>query len=428
METKIKNLPKSELEIEFELSAEEFAKFYSEAISHLSGSLKIDGFRPGKVPKNIVEEKIGNSHILEHAAQDAVRHNYVAFLEEKNIFAISHPEISVLKLAKDNPFVFKAKFAVLPEVKLPDYQKIAKSIFSEKKEMTVETNELDDALKYLRNSRAKHVTVTRPAQMGDQIEIDFIARLDGVIIEGGQSKNHPLVLGQSRFVKGFEENLVGLKECEEKKFSLVFPEDYYKKELAGRSVDFEVKVVLVQEVQLPEFNDEFAKNLGQFDTAEALKNNVKEGIKHEKEHKEKDRLRRQAIEEVAKKATMEIPEILIDKEIEKMMAEFKDGATQMGLGFEEYLVHLKKSEADLKSEWRDQAINRVRVSLCLREIANKEKIDASESEIEEESNKILKQFQSVDQAQKSFDINALKDYTRSILKNEKVFEYLEKNI
>lgn len=426
METKIKDLPKSELEVEFELSADEFAKFYSEAISHLAGGLKIDGFRPGKVPKNIVEEKIGSSHILEHAAQDAVRHNYMAFLEEKNIFAISQPEISVLKLAKDNPFAFKAKFAVLPEVKLPDYQKIAKSIFSEKKGMTVEANELEDALKYLRNSRAKHVTVARPAQVGDQIEIDFIARLDGVIIDGGQSKNHPLVLGQSRFVKGFEENLVGLKECEEKKFSLVFPEDYYKKELAGRPVDFEVKVVLVQEVQLPEFNDEFAKNLGQFDTAEALKNNVKEGIKHEKEHKEKDRLRRQAIEEVAKKATMEIPEILIEKEIEKMMAEFKDGATQLGLGFEEYLVHLKKSEAELKSEWRDQAINRVRVSLCLREIATKEKIDASESEIEEESNKLLKQFQSVDQAQKSFDINALKDYTKSILKNEKVFEYLEK--
>jgi len=427
MKTEIKNLPKSEVEILVELDPLEWGKFVDEAARTLAREVKIEGFRPGNAPKEMVEQKIGQGHILEAAADLAVRRTYIKILEEKNIDAIGKPEVHVLKVAMGNPFEFKIKTAVLPPIKLADYKKIAKADKPKTKEqIKVEEKEIADSLEWLKKSRTKYATVVRPAQKGDRAEVDFIAKHNGQMIANGESKNHPLVIGEGKFVPGFEDQLVGLKENETKSFSLVFPEDFAQKDLAGKLIEFEVKMNLVQEPQTPELNDEFAKSLGKFESLEALKNNIKEGMAIEKENKEKEVWRAKVLQEIVKKSTMEMPEILIQAELAKMEQEFKENLMQMGLEYEQYLKNIKKTEQDLKKDWLPKAVERAQAGLILRAIADQEKVEVTGQEAEEEVNHIIKHYPDWDSVKEKIDMDQLAEYTKNRLKNEKVFEFLEK--
>ncbi|PJE58411.1 MAG: trigger factor [Candidatus Portnoybacteria bacterium CG10_big_fil_rev_8_21_14_0_10_36_7] len=421
----VKKLPLSEIELSVTISKENFEKFYDGALARVSMAVEVPGFRPGKVPKDMVQDKVGVNEVLDEAARDAVGDTFWKTLEEKNILPINQPKIQILTLSKGSPLTYKAQVSVLPEIKLPDYKKIAQKVLKNKQEVKVEEKEIDETLKYLQSTRASHITVARPAEKGDRVEIDFQAKRNGVVIEGGQSKNHPLIIGQSKFVPGFDDNLIGLKEGEDKIFSLQFPSDYHQKDLAGQNVQFETKMRLVQKVKEPELNDEFAKSMGKFEHLGALRASVQEGIKLEKDKKEKDRARHEAIDMIAKETEMEMPEVLIERELNQMIGEFKNNATNMGLNYEDYLTHLKKTEDELKKGWRGQATERAKVALVLRELALKENIKPDEAEVETEMDKLLKQFKSTNEAEQSFDTEHVRDYTRTILKNEKVFQYLE---
>jgi trigger factor len=426
MKADIKNLPQSEIEILFELDPSEWGEFINEAAKELSREVKIDGFRPGQAPKNLVEQKVGLGKILEAAADLAVRQTWRDFVLEKNIEVIGAPEIQVLKVAADNPFEFKAKVAVMPEVKMGDYQKIAKKTKPRKKEeIKVEEKEVKEALNWLKKSRAKYITVSRSAQLGDRVEIDFKVKENGRIIEGGESKNHPLILGEGRFVPGFEENLPGLKENEEKKFTLAFPADFKLPDLAGKTLDFEIKMNLVQESQLPELDDDFAKSLGDFSNLAVLQVNVQEGLSVEKEQREKEIWRAKVLAEIVKDSQVELPEILIKSETEKMIQEFKASLVEMGLEMEIYLQNIKKTLPELKEEWWPKAKERVRSALVLREIARLEKIDISPVEVEEEINKILARYPDSETVKNQIDTEQLMEYTKGRLKNEKVFQFFE---
>lgn len=422
-----KKLPQAEIELEIEVPVLEWDEFLDQAARELSKDLKIKGFRPGHMPRDIVKQKIDRTKILERGAELAVRKSYVRIILKEEIEAIGPPKITILKMASDNPLIFKAQVAVLPEIKIADYFKIAKEKKPKNKnQIIVEEKEIQQSLKWLQKSRAKYITVRREAKEGDRIEIDFQAWLDGVKIKNGESGNHPLILGQSRFVKGFESNLLGMKEGEEKEFSLVFPDDYYQPDLAGKLVDFKVKMKLVQEEELPELNDSFAQSLGNFIGLENLRQSIKEGISFEKEKKEKESWRQEIISQIADQSTMEIPDLLIEEEIKKMIEEFKIMAQGFGLPWSKYLEENKKTEDDLKKDFQDQAKKRVRIALALREIAKKEKIEVSQDEIKEEINKILSHYREVKQTKKDIDIKRLKEYTYGVIRNEKVFQLLEK--
>lgn len=426
MKIEIKNLPKSEVEILIELDLAEWGKFVDEAIKELGKEVKIEGFRPGMAPKEMVEQKIGQGHILEVAADLAVRKTYSRVLEEKNIDAIGRPEVRVLKVAKDNPFEFKITTAILPPIKLADYKKIAKEDKPKTKDqIKIEEKEIEDSLAWLKKSRAKYATVARPAQKGDRVEIDFVAKQEGQVIENGESKNHPLLIGEGKFVPGFEDQLIGLMENESKNFSLVFPEDFAAKALAGKLVDFEAKMNLVQEPQMPEMNDEFARSLGKFDNLEALKNNIRDGIAMEKEQKEKEIWRAKVLQTIVKKSSMELPEILIQAELDKMIEEFKSNLTQMGLAYEEYLKNLKKTEEEMKKEWLPKAKERAEAGLILRQISELENLQVSAEEAEEEVNRMIKHYPDWDAVKAQIDMAQLLEYTKGRLKNEKVFSFLE---
>lgn len=427
MKIELKNLPKSEMELLIELDPVEWGRFVDEAIKELGKEVKIEGFRPGMAPKEMVEQKIGQGHILEAAADLAVRRTYPKVLEEKNIDAIGRPEVQVLKVAIGNPFEFKIKTAVLPPIKLADYRKIAQADKPKiKDQLKVEEKEIQDSLDWLKKSRTKYVTVVRPAQKGDRVEIDFTAKQEGKIIENGESKNHPLLIGEGKFVPGFEDQLAGLKEGETKNFSLVFPEDFAAKHLAGKLVEFEVKMNLVQEPQAPEMNDEFAKGLGKFENLEALKNNIKEGLLMEKERQEKESWRAKALQAIVKKSEVELPEIMVQAELHKMEDEFKGNLMQMGLEYEEYLKNIKKTDEDMRKEWLPKAKERSQAGLVLRQIADLERITVTELEVEEELNHIIKHYPDWEAVKAKIDMVALLEYTKGRLKNEKVFEALEK--
>jgi len=427
MKVNITKLPKSQIELKIEVPVEEWGEFLNEAAKELSLDLKIEGFRPGHAPLKLVEEKIGPAKILEEAAEHCARKCYVRAILDNKIEAIGRPEISVLKMAKDNPFEFKAKVTVMPEIELTDYIKIAKEKKPRKKEeILVEDKEVEESLEWLQKSRAKYITVKRGAQEGDRVEIDFEAKINGVKIKNGESKNHPFILGQGRFVAGFEEKIKGMKEGEEKEFSLLFPSDYYKKDLADKLVDFKVKMNLVQEQEIPELNDQFAQSLGNFSSLENLRQSIKEGISQEKEEEEKEKWRLEIINKIAEQSVMEVPDLLIEEELKKLLEDFKIQVGQFGLEWSKYLAEIKKTEDDLKKDLREQAIKRIRIGLVLREIAQKEKIEVNQDEIEEEINKFLSHYHSIEEVEKNIDIEQLKEYTYGVIRNKKVFHLLEK--
>jgi trigger factor len=426
MKTETKKLPKSKIEINFELDPSEWKEFIDEAAKELSAELKVDGFRPGHMPKEVVEKHTGTAKLLARAAELAARKSYVSFVMDNKVEAIGAPKITIMKIAEGNPFVFTAEVDVLPEVELPDYRKIAgKSKPKKKEEISVDDKEVEDSLNWLAKSRAKHITVGRGAENGDRVEVDFEVKVSGENIEGGESKNHPLTIGQGKFIKGFEDNLVGMKEGEEKEFSLIFPADYHAKKLANQPADFKVKMKIVQRQELPEINDQFAQGLGHFHCLEDLRQSVKDGITHEKAEKEKHDWRERVLNEIADKAKMELPEIMIDREKEAIVAELKANIGQFGLEWDKYLEELKKTEDELKKELTGQAEKRVRAFLVLREIAKKENIEATEEEVEKEINNFLRRYSDNELAKNEVDTQHLKEYTDGVIRNEKVFCRLE---
>ncbi|MDD2730636.1 MAG: trigger factor [Candidatus Portnoybacteria bacterium] len=426
MKLEIKKLPHSEVELSFEINSKEWGSFIDEATRELGQGVALDGFRPGKAPKEKLVEKIGWGKILERAAELAVRRSYARALIDNRIEAVGQPRVHIQKAAPDNPFEFKAQVTVVPAVEMPDYRKIAKQEpLVKAADLEINTEEIDKSLDWLRQSRAKFVTVNRPSQEGDRVEIDFSVMKDGQPMEGGKSQNHPLVLGEKKFIPGFEDNLTELKEGEEKKFSLVFPSDYSQKDLAGQLADFEVKMKLVQARELPEINDEFARSLGKFADLAQLRQSIAGGLAEEKKIKAKDAWRAKVLNKISQKIKVDLPEILVKTEQERMLKELEISLEQMGLNLADYLKNIKKTENDLLAEWLPKAQERVLGALALEAIARQENIAVSDGEAEEEASKFLKHFSDMVKTEEQIDKKRLIEYHKGKLRNEKVFEFLE---
>ncbi|MBI2056475.1 MAG: trigger factor [Candidatus Sungbacteria bacterium] len=433
MNYKCNKLPHSEIEVEITLPFAEFESQVKRAVVLLSEEIEIEGFRKGKAPYEMVKQRIGEAAIYERAADIAVRKVWSEVFDRMTVLGelsaenplIGRPEVSITKLAPGNDLEFKVKITILPSVKLPDYQAIAKRVRGEKKEIAVEDKEIDEALNWLRDSRTKLVTVDREAKKGDRVEVDFQISRGGVKIENGESKNHPLILGQEKFLPGFEGAVMGMKKGDKKEFTLEIPKNWHDDALAGKPFDFSVTMGLVQDRQTPEATDEFAKTLGNYESLDALKANIREGLETEKKEKESQRIKALMIEDIAKQAEIDVPETLVTSELEKMKQELDANITQVGMKWEDYLLHIKKSEEDLKRDWREEAVRRVRIALCLRAIANEEHVTAPEEEIAERAQQYLQRFGSIKEAEKAIDPEALREYIRGIVRNEKVFSALE---
>lgn len=421
MKNTIKDLEKSQKEISVEISVEEMEKYMSKALDKLAKNIKLDGFRDGKVPKAVAEKQLGDDAILGEANQLAIEDSYFKIIKENKLNPLGQPKVEITKSALGNPLEYKIVISVMPEVKLGDYKTVSGKIEIKK----IDDEMVEKEIKTLQKKKASYITKDEPAEKGDRVEIDFETRVGGVKLEGGESKNHPLIIGQGKFIQGFEDNLVGMKKDEEKEFDLVFPENY-KKDLAGKKANFKVKINLVQKVNLPEINDEFAKGLGKFENLEDLKKNLKKGITAEEEMKAKEKLRGELINQVAEKTTVEIPEIMIESELNNMINEFKNNITQTGIEFEEYLKSVNTNLEKLKSEWQSMAEKRTKTGLVMREISLQEEIKISDEEIEKKVNETLKFYPNEEELRKNMDLEKFKDHMAGVIMNEKVFEMLEK--
>lgn len=412
------------MEIEISVPAAEFEKFIDTAAKKFSEDLKIDGFRPGKAPRSVVEQKVGAEKILAHGAEKAIKKTYVDAIVKNKIEVIGEPKITITKIAKGNDLEYKAVAAVMPAVALSNYRKNAKSVKKSDPEK-VTKEQIQKEIKNLQKSRAKIITVSRKAKEGDLVEIDFEVLVEGKPIEGGTAKKHPLTIGENYFIPGFEDQLVGMKEKDEKEFDLDFPKEYHQKSLAGKPARFKVKMILVQEKELPEVSDEFAKSLGKFENLEALKKSISEGIEMEHKKKNEEKWRAEAIEKIAAESQIDLPEILIEQELEKMMAEFEQNIARMGLTLDTYLENIKKSKSEISKGWKETAEKRVRSAIVLKEIAAAEEIEIPAKEVEEEMNRVLAYYKGMGDMEKNVDMERLYAYTKGVLINEKVFKFLE---
>ena len=422
MEIKVNKISSNQVEIEVEIPAPQMGAYFDLAASELSKDMKVDGFRSGKVPAEIVEREKGSQELYNQAANLAIQKTLPKAILDNEIEIVGQPEIQVIQIARGNPMKYKAIFWIIPEVELGKY----KEIRVKKKKLKIEDKEVDKSLEYLQKSRAKLITVNRPARNGDRLEIDFSTRLGGVKVENGESKNHPLILGEARFMPGFEKELEGMKTGEEKEFSLKAPEEWPQKNLVGKNLDFQVKLNLIQKRDTPKLSDEFIKSLGDFKSLDQLKKNIKEGIFQEKELKEKERIRTEIIECIADSSKIDMHEALIILELDKMINELQASVGGMGLDFDKYLSQIKKTVDDLKKEWKVQAEKRARISLVLRAIAKKEKIEVVDDEVKERINETLGHYPNIEEAKKNLDISALKEHTKGVIRNERVFELLER--
>ena len=425
MKSSIKKLPDSYVELTCLVEPQEFNPFISGALKTIGQEVEVQGFRKGKVPEAILKERLGLMKIYEEAARQAISHFYAQCANQHQIDPIGRPVVTVQKLAPDNPFEFTIKVAVFPEVKLPDYTPLLKPLAQERRLPVVTEEMVNDSLNWLRKSRASQVSREDKSQAADNVIIDFSMTDQGVLLDQGEQKNFVVRLGQHQVVPGLEEKLQGVAKGDQLEFDLEIPGDYWNKAIAGKTVHFLVKVKEVMIEILPEINDAFVQSLGKFKTLAELRDSIRQGLELEEQEKERQRFRLRLLKEINNQTVCYVPEVLINSELETLMASVRDSIEVTGIAWPEYLRQISKTEEAMHQELLPQAKERVRLALIIEAIAQKQKIQASDEEVEAEANKYLVKYRSLAKAGQDIDSQKLIAQTRDILKNEKVSQYLE---
>jgi trigger factor len=424
MQTKIQKLPKSLVEIEFELSEEEMQPYLPQAAKELSKEIKIDGFRPGNVPLDVLKQKVGEMALYERAADIAVRKSYTETVKKENLQVIGQPQIEVLKLAPKNPFSFKARAALMPKIKLADWRKLK----IEKKEIKIEENEVEKILHDLQKMQTKEKLVKRPIGRHDKVVLDVEILLDKVLIEGGQAKDHSIYLDEPYYIPGFCDQLIGLSAGQTKEFSLPFPKEHYQKNLAGKDADFKINIKEVFELEYPALDDNLAKGLGQNSLSD-LKNLIRQNLQAELSQKEEQREEIEILEKIIEGSRFDdIPEILVNTEAHKMLHELEDGVAEKGLEFNKYLESIGKTLDQMLLDFAPQAVKRVKSAIAVSEIANKENIKVSEGEIDKEIEKMLEIYKDEPELYEKIKSEESRQYLRNVLSNRKVIKLLKEKM
>lgn len=421
MKTQLQKLPRGQMELTIELTAEEYQPFLEQAAKKIAAEIKIPGFRPGKASFEIIKQRVGENEIWQEALEFAIRKTLVKVIDENKLMTVGSPQADVVKLAPANPVIYKAIVNLLPQVKLGDYKKIKLT----KKPIKIKPEQIKKVLADLQKMRAKETLVNRPAQKNDKVEIDFATFLDRIPMENGKTTKAPLIIGEGNFIPGFEDQLIGMSRDETKEFQLKFPENYHQKNLAGRLVDFQVKMNAVYNLELPELNDDFIKSLGKFQNLGELENQIKENLEAEAKHQEEHRLEDEMMEKIIKLSEFDdIPDLLVDSESKKMIDELEYNVSMQGIKFDEYLTHLKKTRDDLLLDFVQPAIVRVKSALIIRNIGQTENIIALEKEVDEEIEKALANYGSNAEIEKNLKEPAYRDYLKNVIVSRKVIEYL----
>lgn len=431
MTSSIKKLKNSEVELVVVLNKEDLLKYASEAEKGLAEQIQIGGFRPGKAPKEMVRKHLGEKTIREEALSLAVQASLAKALSEQELEVIEQTDLKI-KENKADRLIYEVKLLVFPEIKLGDY----KNINVKKNTVSVTEAEVNSVLDDVVKSRTVLKEVERPAKLGDKVEVDFEVRDKGTLIDGGKSENHPVILGENKFIPGFEAEIVGMKAGEKREFSLKAPDDYFQKTIAGKELDFAVTVKRIEERIAPKLDDEFARSLGKFSSKSELEENVKAGLTLEKETREKERVRLAILKEIADKTAVSLPMVLVEKRLDSMIQGFDNELHQKGMELGLYLAHIKKTQDDLRRDWHSKAEEQVKLGLVAQAVAKAERLRVSEEDVDAELQVLLQQYMlkggpdggpGGPEVLQNLDPEQTKHKIRDMLLNEKVFEFLEKH-
>lgn len=417
-------LPKSQVELTIELSVEEMKPYLEKGAARLSTEKPLEGFRPGKAPLDVVIKKFGPAATMEAAAEEAVRATFGKAVTQEKIMSIGSPEIGVKKMAMDNPFVYTATVTLLPEVTLCDLS----TIKVEKKEAKVADGDVERAIKDLRNMRVKETVTEAPVEKTHKVVIDMDMKKDGVPLEGGQTKGHQVYMDETHYIPGFTDMLIGLKKGESKTFTLSFPKDHYQKNVAGKPVEFVVNVKEIYERQLPEWNDEFAKGLGQKTVAE-LEDLIRKNLLAEVTQKEEQRQEIAAVEAIVKASKFgDIPDLLLNEEISRMIHELRHGVGQNGIDWKDYLEKAGKTENQLKLDFAPQAIDRIKAALVIRALALANDLDASDEEIAAEVARQMNLYSDDAATQDQIRSDDYHERLHTVLRNRKTVAFIKEKV
>jgi trigger factor len=421
MQITTSSAPKSTILVEVEVPAERLTQAVGEATRALSRRTKVPGFRPGKAPRGVLEAVLGHGAILEEAVDRLVQSSYRDALIEKEILPLTNADVEIVQAEEGKPLIFKATVAIRPEVALGDYAN-----FNFRPEIeTTDEPKVDKVVEELRDQNASLSPVEeRGAQKGDYAVIKYEGTRDGVPFEGGSAERMPLIIGEDRLIPGFEDELVGLKIGDTKGFDIMFPADYGEETLAGQQAHFEVELRELREKILPDADDDFARSMGDFTDLANLREEVTKRLQRNALDKARHTFSDRIIEYAVANATIDLPDVLVEQEVEVMHDEFRSAMARQGISEEAYAKVSGKSHEDLHADFRPDAEKRVKVLLVLSKIADAEGLAISDADVEAEMARGRERYAGDPKLTKYFESERGRNYIRSTLRRSRVVEKL----
>jgi trigger factor len=389
MSTQVEKLEHNMVKLTVEVSAEEFEKAVRAAYNKNKKKITIPGFRKGHAPQQLIEKLYGPVIFFEDAANALINQTYDEEARGTELEFVSRPEFDVEQIEKGKPFIYTATVAVRPEVKLGQYRGLEVT----RQETLVSDDEINEELKKEQEKNSRLVEVDRPVQDGDTVILDYSGSVDGEKFDGGTAENQTLVIGSGSFIPGFEEQLVGMEKDETKDITVTFPEEYHADELAGKEAVFTCTIHKVQEKELPELDDEFAQDVSEFDTLDEYKKSIMDKLTERKQRSAKTAQENEAVDKLIASSEMDIPEAMIDMQVIQMYQDYARHLQSQGIPIDTYLQYMGTDEEKVKADMRPQALTQIQTRLVLEEVAKAEFLEPNDLRLEEEIDKIAKQYQ-----------------------------------
>lgn len=389
MSVKVEKLEKNMAKLTMEVPAEELEKAIQGAYLKQKNRINIPGFRRGKAPRAMIEKMYGAGIFYEDAANALIPEAYSKAVDECGETIVSRPSISIEQLEKGKPFIFTAEVALKPEVVLGEY----KGLEVPKSDLEVTEEEIAGELKREQENNSRSIDVDDRAVMdGDKVTLDFEGSVDGEAFEGGKGTDYPLTIGSGAFIPGFEEQLVGAEIGQEKEVNVTFPENYQAKELAGKAAVFKCTVKKIEMKELPELNDDFAKDVSEFDTLEEYKADIRKNLEEKKADAAKRSREDAAVEKAIENASMEIPDAMLETQVDQMLDDFARRIQAQGLSMEQYMQFTGATQDAMREQMKPQAMKRIQTRLVLEKIAEAENIQISDERLDEEIAKMAEMY------------------------------------
>ena len=389
MSLQVEKLEKNMAKLTVEVSAQQFEECIKTAYKKNKSRFAIPGFRRGKAPLNMIEKMYGVGVFYEDAAEEAIDHTYADAMKESELEIVSRPEVSIVQIEKGKPFIYSAMVAVKPEVTLGEY----KGIEVEKASDEVTDEDVAAELVKIQNQNSRLITIEdRPVQDGDQTVIDFDGSVDGVPFDGGKAEDYPLTIGSHSFIDTFEEQLIGKNKGEECQVNVTFPEEYHAKDLAGKPAVFKVTIKEIKKKELPVLDDEFASEVSEFETLDEYKADLREKLEEKKKKEAATENEDKVVEAVVANATMDIPDPMIDSQVETLVQDYARRMQSQGISFDQYMEYTGMTIDSLKEQMRPQAVKRIETRLVLEAVAKAENIEVTEERIDEELKKMAEAY------------------------------------